>query len=163
MWLLQQLPHESDVNVEFQLADSAPPGCRELAETDGPKVSRGSLPFAQLWRRSVKSVSGQRPAHSGVSRGLRVRYDYDRETVQTGEVPMIYRGTVRNGVVVLPPDVHLPDGLDVAVQPVESQSAQTIPTSWQDAMRNGVPVFPPSNVETAPDLHLVNELRDETP
>ena len=31
---------------------------------------------------------------------------------------MIYRGTVRNGVVVLPPDVHLPDGQDVTVQPV---------------------------------------------
>ena len=76
---------------------------------------------------------------------------------------MIYRGTVRNGVVVLPPDVHLPDGQDVTVQPVESPSAQTIPACCQDAMRNGVPVFPPSNVEAAPDLHLVNELRDETP
>ena len=76
---------------------------------------------------------------------------------------MIYRGTVRDGVVVLPPDVHLPDGLDVAVQPVLSQSAQTIPASWQDAMRNGVPVFPPSRDGTAPDLDLVNELRDETP
>ncbi len=76
---------------------------------------------------------------------------------------MIYRGTVRNGVVILPPDVHLPDGLDVAVQPVESKSAPTIPTSWQGAMRNGVPVFPPSSFDTAPNLQLVNELRDETP
>lgn len=31
---------------------------------------------------------------------------------------MIYRGTVRNGVVVLPPDVQLPDGQHVNVQPV---------------------------------------------
>ena len=31
---------------------------------------------------------------------------------------MIYRGTVRNGVVVLPPGVHLADGQDVTVQPV---------------------------------------------
>jgi hypothetical protein len=30
-------------------------------------------------------------------------------------------------------------------------------------MRNGVPVFSPSNSEATPDLHLVNELRDETP
>ncbi len=41
---------------------------------------------------------------------------------------MIYRGTVRNGVVVLPPDVHLPDGQDVTVQPVgdtQKQKAET--------------------------------------
>ena len=76
---------------------------------------------------------------------------------------MIYRGTVRNGVVVLPPDIHLPDGLDVAVQPVGPQPLPTIPNSWHGAMRNGVPVFPRSTGETAPDLHLVNELRDETP
>ena len=43
---------------------------------------------------------------------------YNGKTVQTDEVLMIYRGTVRNGVVVLPPDVHLPDGQDVTVQPV---------------------------------------------
>jgi hypothetical protein len=76
---------------------------------------------------------------------------------------MIYRGTIRNGVVVLSPDVHLPDGQDVTVQPVQSRSAPRIPEGWQDAIRNGVPVFPPSDVETAPDLQLVNELRDETP
>ena len=76
---------------------------------------------------------------------------------------MIYRGKVRNGVVVLPPDVHLPDGLDVSVQPLESPSPQSVPPSWQDRMRNGVPVFPPSEVEATPDLDLVNELRDETP
>jgi hypothetical protein len=76
---------------------------------------------------------------------------------------MIYRGTVRDGVVVLSPDVHLPDGQDVTVQPVQSQSAPRIPEGWQDAIRNGVPVFPLSDVETAPDLQLVNELRDETP
>jgi hypothetical protein len=32
---------------------------------------------------------------------------------------MIYRGTVRNGVVVLPSDVHLRDGQNVNVQPVD--------------------------------------------
>lgn len=76
---------------------------------------------------------------------------------------MIYRGTVRGGVVVLPSDVHLPDGQDVTVQPVESQTAQAPPTSWQGAMRNGVPVFPPSNIGTPSGLQLVNELRDRTP
>ena len=80
-----------------------------------------------------------------------------------GEKFMIYRGKVRNGVVVLPPDVHLPDGLDVSVQPLESPSPQPVPSSWQGGMRNGVPVFPTSKVEAVPDLDLVNELRDETP
>jgi hypothetical protein len=38
---------------------------------------------------------------------------------------MIYRGTVRGGVVVLPPDVHLPDGQYVTVQPVsDSENAE---------------------------------------
>lgn len=39
---------------------------------------------------------------------------------------MIYRGTVRNGVVVLPADVHLPGGQDATVQPVEGpEKAET--------------------------------------
>lgn len=76
---------------------------------------------------------------------------------------MTYRGAVRNGVVVLSPDAHLPDGQDLIVQPIESQSARPISERWQNAIRNGVPVFPPSDVETAPDMRLVNELRDETP
>jgi hypothetical protein len=33
---------------------------------------------------------------------------------------MTYRGTVKNGVVVLPPDAHLADGLEVEVQPAET-------------------------------------------
>lgn len=76
---------------------------------------------------------------------------------------MIYRGTVQDGVVVLPADVHLPEGLAVTVQPVQSPSAQAAPASWQAAMRNGVPVFTPSNVDVTPDLDLVNEFRSETP
>ena len=49
---------------------------------------------------------------------------------------MIYRGTVRNGVVVLPPDVHLPDGQNVTVQPVsdienaEANSSQGWPDGY---------------------------------
>lgn len=76
---------------------------------------------------------------------------------------MIFRGTVRDGVVVLPADVHLPEGMDVTVQPVQSLSAQTVSSSWQAAMRNGVPVFTPGNVKANSDLELVNELRDEMP
>lgn len=47
---------------------------------------------------------------------------------------MIYRGTVRNGVVVLPPDVHLPDGQDVTVQPVDvAQKAEASSANgWPD-------------------------------
>jgi len=32
---------------------------------------------------------------------------------------MSYKGTVKNGVVVLPPEVKLPEGTEVEVQPVE--------------------------------------------
>ena len=74
---------------------------------------------------------------------------------------MIYRGKVRNGVVILPPEVRLPDGLDVAVQPITSQFAQPVPANWQNAMRNGVPVFPQTKADTMPDLDLVNQLRDQ--
>ena len=49
---------------------------------------------------------------------------------------MIYRGTVRNGVVVLPPDVHLADGQDVTVQPVGDASGAKGPVNsdsdWPD-------------------------------
>lgn len=48
---------------------------------------------------------------------------------------MIYRGTVRNGVVVLPPDVHLHDGQDVTVQPVgvTEEAETTAPLDWPDS------------------------------
>ena len=35
---------------------------------------------------------------------------------------MSYTGKVQNGVVVLPPDVKLPEGTEVTVEHVESQS-----------------------------------------
>jgi uncharacterized lipoprotein YbaY len=34
-----------------------------------------------------------------------------------------YTGTVKNGVVVLPPDVRLPEGAEVKVEPVEISMA----------------------------------------
>ena len=34
---------------------------------------------------------------------------------------MSFRGTVRNGVVVLPPEVRLPEGAAVEVTPLETQ------------------------------------------
>jgi hypothetical protein len=71
---------------------------------------------------------------------------------------MIYRGQVRGGVVVLPPDVHLPDGTDVTVEAVLPSSGQ--PSDAVVVMRNGVPVFPRRNGETAVGMHLVNQLRD---
>ena len=46
---------------------------------------------------------------------------------------MIYRGTVRNGVVVLPSDVHLPDGQDVTVQPV----AESLDGAEKNEMNSG--------------------------
>ena len=76
---------------------------------------------------------------------------------------MICEGTVRDGVVVLPPDVYLPDGLLVSVQPIRPQTRPATPAKFSGTMRNGVPVFPFCAVEKAPDLELVNELRDQAP
>ena len=76
---------------------------------------------------------------------------------------MIYRGTVRGGVVVLQPAVHLPEALKVTVVPVAAESPQYCPDRFLATMRNGVPVFPRKEGGTAPGLDLVNQLRDETP
>ncbi|HEV2352099.1 MAG TPA: hypothetical protein VG028_19880 [Terriglobia bacterium] len=35
---------------------------------------------------------------------------------------MTYKGTVSNGVVVLPPEANLPDGTEVRVEPVNGDS-----------------------------------------
>lgn len=78
---------------------------------------------------------------------------------------MVYQGTVRGGVVVLPAGVHLADGLEVTVQPMPppspSPSQQTVGQSPQ--IRNGVPIFPRISNGATIDLELVNRLRDEMP
>lgn len=76
---------------------------------------------------------------------------------------MVYRGKVRGSVVVLQPGIQLPDGLEVTIEPVQTQSPQPSPAGRQSTMRNGVPVFPASTPGGAPGLDLVNQLRDETP
>ena len=76
---------------------------------------------------------------------------------------MIYRGTIRDGVVVFTAEVGLPEGTNVTVQPVLPQTPRQAPADLQEAVRNGVPVFPAGANGSAPDLDLVNRLRDETP
>jgi hypothetical protein len=76
---------------------------------------------------------------------------------------MIYRGKVRDGVVVLEPGIELPEEMDVTVEPAVSESSLSSPVSYSGNMRNGVPVFPGTAEGTAPGLDLVNRLRDETP
>lgn len=75
---------------------------------------------------------------------------------------MNYRGTVRDGVVVLDPGVQLPDGLEVVIKPLEASSGSTSPSSFPGTMRNGVPVFPRSDSGVVAGLELVNQLRDES-
>lgn len=75
---------------------------------------------------------------------------------------MIYRGTVRYGVVVLPPDVHLPHVQDVTVQSVESQSTPAFAASWRESIAQGRRrMLLQTGLQVSPDLHLVNELRCE--
>ena len=62
---------------------------------------------------------------------------------------------------MLEPDVRVPDGLDVMVEPVLAENVQTAPPGSRRIMRNGVPVFPRGASLCAPGLDLVNQLRDE--
>ncbi len=76
---------------------------------------------------------------------------------------MIYRGKVRGGVVVLQGGTHLPEDLDVMVEPLTAEFPPSSPVNDGGVVRNGVPVFPRIEGGTAPGLDLVNDLRDETP
>ena len=76
---------------------------------------------------------------------------------------MVYKGTVRGNVVELPPDVHLPDGLEVTVQLATVPAHPPSPIAAQPEIRNGVPLFPHHAARVAPGLELVNALRDELP
>lgn len=73
---------------------------------------------------------------------------------------MVYRGRVLGNVIILADGVHLPDGSEVLVEPIHRSSqvpAPGVPT------RNSVPVFPSAGIGEAPDLELVNNLRDDAP
>jgi hypothetical protein len=75
---------------------------------------------------------------------------------------MTYRGKSRGGVVVLEHGIRLPDGLDVIVEPLHTESVRATLLGSPPIMRNGVPVFPRAARPDAPGLDLVNQLRDET-
>jgi hypothetical protein len=72
---------------------------------------------------------------------------------------MIYRGKVHGGVVILPPEVQLPDGTDVNVQPLTD--VQPGPAGFNGAVLNGVPLLPGRDSETVVGMELVNRLRDD--
>lgn len=75
---------------------------------------------------------------------------------------MIYRGKVHGGVVVLPPEIRLPGGLHVTVEPAPKELRGTQSTVPPRMMCNGVPVFPRACEGLRPGLELVNLLRDES-
>jgi len=74
---------------------------------------------------------------------------------------MVYRGQVRGGVVVLQPGVCLPEGLYVAVEPLDAERSRAPLETPRLPLRNGVPVFPRHESGVTPDLDRVNRLRDE--
>jgi hypothetical protein len=47
---------------------------------------------------------------------------------------MIYRGRVKNGMVVLDEDATLPDGIEVRVEPVESSPQKTLAEKFQNVI-----------------------------
>lgn len=73
---------------------------------------------------------------------------------------MIYRGQVCGDVIVLSEGVRLPEGIEVLVEPI-GPSVSAAPASGINA-RNGVPVFPANGSGLAPNLDVVNDLRDDT-
>ena len=72
---------------------------------------------------------------------------------------MVYRGQVCGDVIVLSDGVHLPEGLEVLVQPVGVEAGNAPPIEVK--LRNGIAVFDSTGMGPAPDLELVNELRDD--
>lgn len=74
---------------------------------------------------------------------------------------MIYRGQVCGEVIVLSEGVRLPEGCEVLVEPI-SPLASDRPAPGINT-RNGVPVFTTSGSGRAPNLDLVNDLRDDAP
>lgn len=55
---------------------------------------------------------------------------------------MVYRGRVKNGVVVLDPEVALPDGIEVTIEPLSSPSRRTLAEQLGDLV-GSVPDLPP--------------------
>ena len=55
---------------------------------------------------------------------------------------MVYRGVVKNGVVVLDPGVRLPEGSEVRVEPVSPPTRKTLADQLGDLV-GSVPDLPP--------------------
>lgn len=72
---------------------------------------------------------------------------------------MVYHGHVRGQVVILDHDVRLPEGMQVAVMPVQPQPGPDA-SPEANGLRNGVPVFP-AGAQGVVNLAIVNSLRDE--
>lgn len=47
---------------------------------------------------------------------------------------MIYRGRVKNGMVVLDENIALPDGIEVRVEPVEARPTKTLAETFQNVI-----------------------------
>lgn len=74
---------------------------------------------------------------------------------------MTYRGTVFGNVVVFPPGIELPEGLEVTVEPIIAKSTPDKSTE-SVLLRNGVPVYSVCDESTLqPGMEVVNALRDE--
>ncbi len=59
---------------------------------------------------------------------------------------MVYRGHVKNGVVVLDPEVKLPEGIEVRVEPATPPPRKTLAEQLGDLV-GSVPDLPPDMAE----------------
>jgi hypothetical protein len=59
---------------------------------------------------------------------------------------MVYRGHVKGGVVVFDPDVQLPEGIEVSVEPILPPARKTLAEQLGDLI-GSVPDLPPDMAE----------------
>lgn len=65
---------------------------------------------------------------------------------------MTYRGYVKAGTIVLDPEVQLPEGTEVIVEPVTNQGKATFAEQLGDLI-GSVPDLPPNMAERHDDYH----------
>lgn len=59
---------------------------------------------------------------------------------------MVYRGYVKNGMVVLDQGIQLPEGIEVRVEPVATPARMTLADQFADVI-GSVPDLPPDMAE----------------
>jgi hypothetical protein len=76
---------------------------------------------------------------------------------------MSFTATVENDTIKLPPGVHLPDGTEVTVMPVEAAKPGSSGSAlaWMENFLGAIKTLPPEFAEDHTDLIRARKLRPE--